>query len=251
MARPTKPRPPAATDAASRLRLELHKLRLSRGLTVKQLASVVGCSPEHVSKVELGKVLPGEALVEALDSALATDGLLRVLYAELRDERHSSRLALERKRYYSGRRAFSPPAAKADVHHEVLVPSKDAALPLLGDASAFLEDVTVPDGSLFRHGESFVKSWLIANRGTVPWLGRWLRRVGVPNASQSIGSPIYVAIPDTPPGSEVQIDVPCTAPALECTSVAYFKMVFADGRLCFPDRYPFGLNTLVVVPQDQ
>jgi hypothetical protein len=37
------------------------------------------------------------------------------------------------------------------------------------------------------------------------------------------------------------------APGYDCTSIAYFKMVDADGLLCFPDDYALGLDALVRV----
>ncbi|HTB48562.1 MAG TPA: hypothetical protein VK712_00585 [Verrucomicrobiae bacterium] len=37
------------------------------------------------------------------------------------------------------------------------------------------------------------------------------------------------------------------APTYDCSSIAYFKMVDADGRLCFPDNYQLGLDVLVRV----
>jgi hypothetical protein len=37
------------------------------------------------------------------------------------------------------------------------------------------------------------------------------------------------------------------APTYDCASIAYFKMVDADGKLCFPDNYQLGLDVLVMV----
>ena len=38
-----------------------------------------------------------------------------------------------------------------------------------GDKSAFVADVTIPDGRLVMTGSSFTKTWAVQNMGTVPW----------------------------------------------------------------------------------
>jgi hypothetical protein len=40
---------------------------------------------------------------------------------------------------------------------------------------------------------------------------------------------------------------PVKAPAYDCASIAYFKMVDAQVILCFPDDYQLGLDVLVLV----
>ncbi|MFT3892310.1 MAG: NBR1-Ig-like domain-containing protein [Anaerolineales bacterium] len=46
------------------------------------------------------------------------------------------------------------------------------ATPVLGDAchnSSYIADVTVPDGTVFKPGVDFVKTWTIKNTGTCSW----------------------------------------------------------------------------------
>jgi hypothetical protein len=49
----------------------------------------------------------------------------------------------------------------------------------------------------------------------------------------------------------VAITVPLKAPTYDCSSIAYFKMVDADGSFCFPDSYQLGLDVLVRVDGQQ
>ncbi len=51
---------------------------------------------------------------------------------------------------------------------------------------------------------------------------------------------------DTQPGSLVEISAPLKAPTYKATSIAYFKMVDAEGRLCFPGAYQVGLEVVVL-----
>jgi nucleoside phosphorylase len=115
------------------------------------------------------------------------------------------------------------------------------------DASEFIKDVTIPDGTIVRVGETFVKTWEIRNVGCVPWRGRHLKRIGASTGSGLLSSPDIVSIPDTMPGQVVQISVPLTAPGFEATTTCCWKMVDTNGKLCFPERYPDGLNVIVHV----
>ena len=115
-----------------------------------------------------------------------------------------------------------------------------------GDSSTYVDD-TIPHGSLMSPGQRFTKTWRIRNSGTVPWRGRRLERQGPLNGPGLIRSERYVEIPDTKPGEIAKIDAPLQAPGYDCTSIAYFKMVDAEGSLCFPDNYQLGLDVLVMV----
>jgi hypothetical protein len=96
-------------------------------------------------------------------------------------------------------------------------------------------------------GQVFEKTWQIKNSGTVSWEGRRLERQGPLLGPGLITSLRYAEIPDTQPGKLAEITTPLKAPTYDCTSVAYFKMVDKEGRLCFPDSYQLGLDVLVRV----
>jgi hypothetical protein len=123
----------------------------------------------------------------------------------------------------------------------IAVPQK-----LPGDASA-LVDHQVPLGTLMKPGERFAETWRIRNVGRILWVGRQLERQGPRVGPGLIISERHYPIPDTAPGEIASIKVKLKAPSYDCSSIAYFKMVDADGKLCFPDNYQLGLDVLLVV----
>lgn len=117
--------------------------------------------------------------------------------------------------------------------------------PIPGDRSEFIADRTIPDGTLMRPGESDVKVWEIRNSGTVPWIGRYLIRLG---SAHGPVTPERVPIPDTQPGEKVRISVEVEAPPVAGTYEVHWKMADEHGRLFFPDRYWAGVYLTIVVP---
>jgi hypothetical protein len=115
-----------------------------------------------------------------------------------------------------------------------------------GDASTFVGD-TIPHGTLMAPGQVFEKTWRVKNSGSVPWQGRRLERQGPLTGPGLITSLRYVEVPDTEPGEVAEITAVLKAPTYDCTSIAYFKMVGAEGALSFPDSYQLGLDVLVRV----
>jgi hypothetical protein len=117
------------------------------------------------------------------------------------------------------------------------------------DASRFVQDVTVPDGSIFKPNEKFLKIWEVCNSGNVSWENRYLTRIGMNNGAGLIISPRRVRIAKTFPGQNVQIKVELQAPEAGGTYQAIWKMTFADGTLCFPNNYKYGLFVTINVIQ--
>jgi hypothetical protein len=123
-------------------------------------------------------------------------------------------------------------------------PRPKRAIP--GDASTFVGD-TIPHGTLMEPGQVFEQTWRVRNSGEVPWTGRRLERQGPLTGPGLITSLRFVDIPETKPGEMAEITGLLKAPTYDCSSIAYFKMVDADGRICFPDGYMLGLDVLVRV----
>ncbi len=194
----------------------MQKQRQVHGWTAKRTAEAFGCSPSHITRVEHGSK-PSRELVQFYDDTFECDGLLLSLYevAEAAPEQARRR----------GRRAAR-------------------AVP--GDASSFVSD-TIPHGTLMQPGEIFCKVWRVRNSGTVYWQDRRLERQGPLTGPGLITSARFADVPDTAPGEVAEITAPLKAPTYDCTSIAYFKMVTADGAVCFPDRYQLGLDVLVRV----
>jgi hypothetical protein len=106
-----------------------------------------------------------------------------------------------------------------------------------GDNSEFVADVTVPDESVVRPGEVFLKVWRLRNIGSVRWEGRYLVRQGENRGPGVCTSVARVQIPDTIPLATVDISVRVTAPRESgVTCRVYWKMTDAAGRLYFPDK---------------
>lgn len=220
MPRPQKPPHLVPRQPKTRLGLTMQKLRTVNDWTGKQVAEAFGCSPSHISRVEQGSK-PSRELVQFYEDTFDADGLLLSLFevAEHAPE--------QERRRAGGRR-----------------PKLKRAIP--GDASTFLGD-TIPHGTLMEPSQVFEQTWRVRNSGEVAWEERRLERQGPLTGPGLITSPRFVNVPNTKPGQTAKITAPLKAPGYDCTSIAYFKMVDAEGALCFPDSYQLGLDVLVRV----
>lgn len=79
------------------------------------------------------------------------------------------------------------------------------------DAAAFIEDVTVPDGTAFEPAETFVKTWRLKNTGECAWNAGYSV---VFDEGDAMGSPASFPITsgEVPPGETVEISVTLQAP---------------------------------------
>jgi transcriptional regulator with XRE-family HTH domain len=219
------PRPPLPPHLVPRqpktvLGWSMQKQRQIHGWTGKQVATAFGCSSSHISRVEQGSK-PSRELVQFYEDSFQADGLLLSLFEVVEHAPEQAR-----------RRAGGTQ------------PKLRRAIP--GDASAFVVD-TIPHGTVMAPGQVFEQTWRIKNTGKVAWTGRRLERQGPLTGPGLISSLRFVDVPDTKPGQVVAITAPLKAPTYDCSSIAYFKMVDAAGRLCFPDNYTLGLDVLVRV----
>lgn len=199
----------------------MQKQRLVNGWSGKQVAEAFGCSASHISRVEQGSTKPTRTLVQFYEETFGAEGLLLALF-EVADH------ALEQDRRREGGKR----------------PTLYRAIP--DDASTFVGD-TIPHGTLLEPGQVFEQTWRVRNSGKVPWEGRRLERQGPLTGPGLITSLRFVDIPNTQPGEIATITAPLKAPTYDCSSIAYFKMVDAEGLLCFPDSYQLGLDVLVRV----
>ncbi|TDD64043.1 NBR1-Ig-like domain-containing protein [Actinomadura rubrisoli] len=121
---------------------------------------------------------------------------------------------------------------------EVVQRSPPPAPLFSGDGSVFVGDVTIPDGTVVKTGQRFIKTWELANAGTVPWRGRFLARALLPADNGTCSTPAKVPIPDTDPGARVRVSVRVTAPATPGSCWVGWKMVDGQGRQLFPGARP-------------
>ena len=142
---------------------------------------------------------------------------------------------------------------------QVSSPNGTQARQRRGDRSAFVRDVSFPDGQLVLPGQRFVKTWELQNVGYMAWQGRLLRcmdeevvvysRAGeILRLAQPLQPAVLqVPVPTTQPGETVQVSVEFTAPNSPGTVLSYWKMVFADGALCYPAARGVWVKVLVTM----
>lgn len=107
-----------------------------------------------------------------------------------------------------------------------------------GDRSSFVRDVKFEDGTKVKPGKKMEWVWEIKNSGKVSWTKRYLlankantKVIDLPGIKKAL-------IPDTEPGSNVQITVYATAPKKAGTYRVEFKMVDGNDRILFPNQRP-------------
>jgi transcriptional regulator with XRE-family HTH domain len=197
----------------------MRELRQAGGMSLTGTAQAAGTSKGHLSHVECGRDRPSWELVAFYEERFHADGQLWTAFIEA--------VAGPRPRQRSGQAVAS-------------------GYPLPGDATTFVADIT-PDAVIMPPGFRFQKIWRIRNSGTVPWAGRWLRRLGPPAGLGIPSSPLRVEIAVTLPGQTVDITVPMRAHQHAGTAEVHWKMVDDNGYEFFPDRHPEGIFTTVIV----
>jgi hypothetical protein len=105
-----------------------------------------------------------------------------------------------------------------------------------GDASRFIRDVNLPDGTAVAVNQRLVKQWEIKNVGTVAWRNRFLKRLGPADALGRLRSAELTPIPDTDPGQLCLLTVELVAPPTPGSCRAEWKMVDATGATLLPNQ---------------
>jgi hypothetical protein len=109
-----------------------------------------------------------------------------------------------------------------------------------GLASAFVADVTIPDGTEIDPGTTVVKTWRVRNDGDVVWPAQThLRHV----ENESFGADLGGAVGAVEPGQEVDVSLRLTAPEEPGNHVGIWRLHDDSGQ-------PFGtrLTVLITVP---
>ncbi len=95
------------------------------------------------------------------------------------------------------------------------------------DRAQFVADVTVPDGTVFRPGQAFTKTWRLKNTGACTWTTSYAL---VFDSGDKMGGPDRVNLPimvDT--GQTVDVSLPLTAPGTAGSYRGYWRLQNADG----------------------
>jgi len=98
--------------------------------------------------------------------------------------------------------------------------------------AVFQADVTVPDNTTIKAGQTFVKTWRIRNTGTCDWDPGY--RLTFVEGDQ-MGGPDWVTIPETPAGENAEISVELVAPVEPGRHRGYWQICVGEGE-CFGDR---------------
>jgi hypothetical protein len=110
---------------------------------------------------------------------------------------------------------------------------------LCNDNLLYLEDLTIPDGSVISPGSTVDKQWQVQNNGTCNWDYRYsLNKI----SGDEIGIELEQALFPARAGSKVVIQVSFTAPLQEGT----YSVIW---QAYDPSGYPFGdpLSILIVI----
>lgn len=103
----------------------------------------------------------------------------------------------------------------------------------LCDDSAFVTDVTIPDGyNQLTPGQEFTKTWRLKNTGTCPWAPTYQIVYGY--GDQMNGNKATSIGVEVPPGAEVEITLTLVAPTVSGSYTGYWRMANTAGA-------PFGI----------
>ncbi|MFH2103821.1 MAG: NBR1-Ig-like domain-containing protein [Chloroflexota bacterium] len=106
---------------------------------------------------------------------------------------------------------------------------RPASAAVITDWAQFVADVTVPDGTTFSPGATFIKTWRLRNIGTSTWTTSYAL---VFVSGEIMGAGVSLNLPiNVPPGSTVDISVPMTAPSVAGHYRGYWKLRNAVGTI--------------------
>jgi hypothetical protein len=116
------------------------------------------------------------------------------------------------------------------------------AAPESRSCTAFVSDVSVPDGTTVSPGQDLTKSWRLRNCGTTDWSGLHATRV-----DGSFG-PVQFTVPITKPGSTTTVSTEVTAPTTPGHYRTTYRLVDYAGTLA---AHSFWVDVNVQGPEPQ
>ena len=97
------------------------------------------------------------------------------------------------------------------------------------DKADYVADITIPDGTNFAPGATFVKTWRLVNSGTSTWTTAYALEY---ISGSQMGGPAKVPLTtEVAPGKTIDISVNLTAPSEAGQHIGYWKMSNASGAL--------------------
>jgi hypothetical protein len=95
------------------------------------------------------------------------------------------------------------------------------------DVAQFIDDVTIPDGTVLDPNETFTKTWRLKNAGTCTWTPSY---AVVFSSGESMNGPVNQALAgNVNPGQTVDISVELSAPGVVGNYRGYWKLRNAAG----------------------
>ena len=97
------------------------------------------------------------------------------------------------------------------------------------DRAEFIKDVTVPDGTVFKSGEAFVKTWRLQNIGDTTWTTN--HKIIFVDGDLMDGPYTMKLSKEVPPNHKVDISIDFVAPSAAGKHRGYWKLQNADGEV--------------------
>jgi len=126
-----------------------------------------------------------------------------------------------------------PPTSTLNFLTSTLAVSNTSAVPTSPpptdtcDVAQFVDDVTIPDGTVLKPNEPFTKTWRLKNVGSCSWTSSY---AVVFNSGDAMGGPSTQALAgNVNPGQTVDISVDLTAPAAAGNYKGFWKLRNAAG----------------------
>lgn len=132
----------------------------------------------------------------------------------------------------------SPTPTETPAPTEVITPTATTPAPTVNPAGqtptvagtnviTFVSDVTVPDGTTFKPGEKFTKTWRLQNSGTATWTTAYSL---VFYGGEQMGAPASIPLPlSVAPGASIDLSVELTAPLTAGKYTSYWMLRTANG----------------------
>lgn len=115
-------------------------------------------------------------------------------------------------------------------------PIPDVDLANCTNSIEFLQDLTVPDDTVYPPGAQFTAAWRLRNNGSCPWTEEYaLANVGGDAMTEETSVPLPNVVA---PGQTVDVSVVLTAPAEPGTYRGNWQLADAQGQ-------PFGINGII------
>jgi hypothetical protein len=105
--------------------------------------------------------------------------------------------------------------------------TRPAVIAPLCDDSAYVSDVSIPDGTVMQPGEEFIKTWSIRNTGTCSWTTAYA--LDFVSGKRMDGVITYVPHA-VDPGDVLEISIGLVAPSDAGTHTSYWRLKNADGN---------------------